>query len=74
MNRYFGTNNHTIKIAVCIIFRSVTLFLENKQSYTQSQSCINTLCFCCHGALHSRWDLTFKARSEMKQLIDLKYM
>lgn len=33
MNRYFGNNNHTIKIAVCNIFRSVTLFLVNKRSY-----------------------------------------
>ena len=62
VNRYFGTKIIRLKSQFAIFSgMSVTLFLENKQSYTQSQSYINTPCVCCQVALHSRWDLTFKA-------------
>ena len=63
INRYFGTKIKRLKSRFAIFSgMSVTLFLENKQSYTQSMSYINTPCFCCQVALHSRWDLTFKAK------------
>ena len=73
INRYFGTKIIRLKSQFAIFSgMSVTLFLENKQSYTQIQSYINTPMFCCQGALRSRWDLTFEAvRNETVDRIEI---